>query len=127
MSICPTDGDDEVNASKQLNAPTRFGLAYVSGVAPSIKPARGSQRHCHGPKSVLNTFTVTRVHVAKLSGMKLSVILWLIVRACEGNENARLHLASHCVQRAGFGNTHDLVEGALWIIEWSEGMCEFRG
>jgi hypothetical protein len=70
---------------------------------------------------------VTRVRVAKLSGVKLLVDPRLIVRAGKGIEIARLHLSSHRVQRAGFGNTHDLVERALWIIQYSEGVCEIWG
>jgi choline dehydrogenase-like flavoprotein len=90
-------------------APTRFGEVYRDEItsaanidtylyanAVEIEPREGGR-------------AVEHIHVKTLDGNDFRVRPGAVVLATGGIENARLLLASHRVQTAGFGNANDLV------------------
>ena len=105
----PLEGGRVVTKIFQLSPPVRFGRVYRG----EIERSRNVTVYLHATAVELEAdeaaSRVTSVRVAAPGGRVVSVQAGNFVLAGGGIENARLLLLSNGVEKAGLGNSHDLV------------------
>jgi choline dehydrogenase-like flavoprotein len=105
----PLPGGEVTTRWFEYSPPTRFGQVYRKKIeqAPNVKTYLHSNVLEIVPNAEANT--VERLRVGTLSGVKFEVRPKLVILATGGIENPRVLLLSNSVQKAGLGNTHDVV------------------
>jgi choline dehydrogenase-like flavoprotein len=105
----PLPGGEVTTRWFEYSPPTRFGQVYRKAIdnAPNIKTYLHSNVLEIIPDETAKT--VKRLTVGTLSGVRFEVRPKLVILATGGIENPRMLLLSNSVEKAGLGNTHDVV------------------
>ena len=93
----------------QFSPPTRFGKVYGATLERSHHVTTYLHANVVDLETDATARNVTSVHVRTLTGRTMKVSSRFVILATGGIENARLLLASNKVQKAGLGNSHDVV------------------
>ena len=105
----PLIGGNVRDTVSQFSLPARFGKLYRK----ELRRSQNVRIFLYANATVIDTnqtaTTVSKIHVATLSGRHLTVSAKLFVLAIGGIENPRLLLASNKIQTAGLANGNDLV------------------